>query len=106
MKTLNIFKSLLLALLIFSCSSSDDGGDSGSGNGNEAVTSITLSTASNEVNTGSQVAFVVTGNNSSDVTSSSSLKVDGQSVSNPFSFNSEGSYQLVATYTAFNKIYS
>ena len=98
MKTLNIFKSLLLAFLIFSCSSSDDGGDSGSGNGNEAVTSITLSTASNEVNTGSQVAFVVTGNNSSDVTSSSSLKVDGQSVSNPFSFNSEGSYQLVATY--------
>ena len=74
MKTLNIFKSLLLALLIFSCSSSDDGGDSGSGN--EALTSITLSTASNEVSTGSQVAFVVTGNNSSDVTSSSTLKVD------------------------------
>jgi thiol-disulfide isomerase/thioredoxin len=96
MKTLNIFKSLLLALLIFSCSSSDDGGDSGSGN--EALTSITLSTASNEVSTGSQVAFVVTGNNSSDVTSSSTLKVDGQSVSNPFSFNSDGSYQLVATY--------
>ena len=46
MKTLNIFKSFLLGLLIISCSASDDGGDSGSGNGNEEVTSITLTTAS------------------------------------------------------------
>ncbi|MBT7850599.1 MAG: Omp28-related outer membrane protein [Formosa sp.] len=98
MKTLNIFKSFLLGLLIISCSASDDGGDSGSGNGNEEVTSITLTTASTEVNTGAQVAFVVTGNNSSDVTSSSTLKVDGQSFSNPLNFNSEGTYQVSATY--------
>ena len=98
MKTLNIFKSFVLGLLILSCSSSDDGGDSGSGNGNEGVSSITLTTASTEVNTGAQVTFVVTGNNSSDVTSSSDLKVDGQNVSNPFSFSSEGSYEVSATY--------
>lgn len=98
MKTLNIIKSFVLGFLILSCSSSDDGGNSGSGSGNEGVTSIALTTASTEVNTGAQVTFVVTGNNSSDVTSSSNLKVDGQNVSNPFSFNSEGSYEVSATY--------
>jgi hypothetical protein len=98
MKLLKNFKFILLVFLISSCSESDESGASGSGSNNEAVTSITLSTATSEVNTGSQVAFVVTGNNASDVTSSSTLKVDGQSVSNPFSFNSDGSYQLVATY--------
>ena len=96
MKTLNIVKFSLFIFLISSCSSSDEG--VGSGSGNNEVTSITLSTASNEVNTGTQVAFTVTGNNDSDLTNSSNLKVDGQSVSNPCSFNSEGTYQIVATY--------
>lgn len=98
MKTLNSIKILFLSLLIASCSGSDEEVGSGNGNGGGEVTSITLSTASNEVNTNSQVAFVVTGNNSSDLTSSSSIKVDGQSVSNPFSFNLEGTYQVVAVY--------
>ena len=96
MKTLNIVKFSLFIFLISSCSSSDEG--VGSGSGNNEVTSITLSTASNEVNTGAQVAFTVTGNNDSDLTNSSTLKVDGQSVSNPCSFNSEGTYQIVASY--------
>ena len=96
MKTLNIVKFSLFIFLISSCSSSDEG--VGSGSGNNEVTSITLSTASNEVNTGTQVAFTVTGNNDSDLTNSSNLKVDGQSVSNPCYFNSEGTYQIVATY--------
>lgn len=101
MKTLNILKFSLFIFLISSCSSSDEGVGSGNGgNTNETVTSITLSTASNEVNTGAQVAFTITGNNDSDLTNSSSstLKVDGQSVSNPFSFNLEGTYQIVASY--------
>ena len=96
MKTLNFFKLSLFIFLISSCSSSDEG--VGSGSGNNEVTSITLSTASNEVNTGTQVAFTVTGNNDSDLTNPSTLKVDGQLVSNPCSFNSEGTYQIVATY--------
>ena len=98
MKTLNSIKVLFLSLLIASCSGSDEEVGSGNGNGGGEVTSITLSSAYNEVNTNSQVAFVVTGNNSSDLTSSSSIKVDGQSVSNPFSFNLEGTYQVVAVY--------
>ena len=99
MKTLNILTFSLFIFLISSCSSSDEGVGSGNGgNTNETVTSITLSTASNEVNTGAQVAFTVTGNNDSDLTNSSTLKVDGQSVSNPFSFNLEGTYQIVASY--------
>ena len=98
MKTLNLFKFILLGFLITSCSDSNEPTGSGSGSDNEAVTSITLSTASNTVNTSSQVAFIVTGNNSTDLTSLSSLKVDDLSVSNPFSFNLEGTYQVVATY--------
>ncbi|AOR29631.1 hypothetical protein FORMB_26150 [Formosa sp. Hel1_33_131] len=98
MKTLNLFKFILLGFLITSCSDSNEPTGSGSGSDNEAVTSITLSTASNTVNTSAQVAFIVTGNNSTDLTSLSSLKVDNLSVSNPFSFNLEGTYQVVATY--------
>jgi hypothetical protein len=98
MKTLYFLNFLLLGVLISSCSSGDEDTGSGNGNGNGDVTSITLSTASNEVSTGAQVAFVVTGDDDSDLTNSSSIKVDGQSVSNPFSFNLEGTYQVYATY--------
>ena len=68
MKTLNFLKFLLLGVLISSCSSGDEdtGSGNGNGNGNSDVTSITLTTESNEVNTGAQVAFVVTGNDDSD----------------------------------------
>ena len=101
MKKLIFFKFLLLGVLISSCSSGDEdtGSGNGNGNGNGDVTSITLSTASNEVNTGSQVTFVVSGNDDSDLTNSSILKVDGQSVSNPCLFNLEGTYQVVASYS-------
>ena len=100
---MKIFKSLkfiLLGLLITGCSDSNEptGAGSADGDGNEVVTSITLSTASNTVNTSAQVAFTITGNNSSDLTSLSSIKIDDISVSNPFSFNLEGTYQVVATY--------
>ena len=98
MKTLNLFKFILLGFLISACSDNNEPTGSGDGTGNEVVTSITLSTASNVVNTSSQVAFVVTGNSSFDLTSLSTLKIDGVSVSNPFSFNLEGTYQVVATY--------
>jgi hypothetical protein len=100
MKTLKFLKFLLLGVLFSSCSSGDEdtGSGNGNGNGNSDVTSITLTTPSNEVNTGAQVAFVVTGNDDSDLTNSSSIKVDGQSVSNPFSFNLEGTYPVSATY--------
>tara|TARA_B110000971_G_scaffold60436_1_gene61666 strand:+ start:911 stop:2239 length:1329 start_codon:yes stop_codon:yes gene_type:complete len=98
MKTLKFFKFILLGFLISACSDSNESTDSGSGNGNEVFTSITLSTASNTVNTSTQVAFTITSNSSTDLTGLSSLKVDDITVSNPFSFNLEGTYQVVATY--------
>ena len=62
MKTLKFLKFLLLGVLFSSCSSGDEdtGPGNGNGNGNSDVTSITLTTPSNEVNTCAQVAFVVT----------------------------------------------
>lgn len=94
----NFFKCILLGLLILSCSDNNESVNSESGTGNEEIESIILSTASNEVNTNSQVSFIVTANTSTDLTNLSSLKLNGVTVSNPLIFELEGSYELVATY--------
>ena len=89
MKTPNLFKLILLGLLISSCDKKED--DSVS------LTAITLSTISNTVIINSQVTFTVKGNNDNDLTTSSAFKVDNVSVSNPYSFASVGTYQVIAT---------
>ena len=96
MKTLNLFKFILLGLLISACS--DNNEPTGSGSGNEPVTAITLSTASNEVNIGSAVTFTVQSDVNTDVTSASSLELDGTTTSNPITFSQLGSFTVVAAY--------
>ena len=101
MKKLIFLKFILIGFLVFSCSKSDDkGGDNGGGGGTgvDPVTSITLSTVVTDVNTGSQVVFVVKGNSDEDLSSQSTFKLDGVAASNPISFSQEGTYQVVAAY--------
>ena len=98
MKTSILFKFVLLGLLLSSCSDNNEPVSSETGTGNEEVTSIVLSTTSNEVNTNSLVSFIVTSNTSTDLTSRSSIKLDGVAVSNPLLFNFEGTYEVVATF--------
>ena len=100
MKKLIFLKFILIGFLVFSCSTSDDkGGDNGGGGtGVDPVTSITLSTVVTDVNTGSQVIFVVKGNSNEDLSSQSTFKVDGVAASNPILFNQEGTFQVVASF--------
>ena len=98
MKTSILLKSIFLGLLLSSCSDNNEPVSSETGTGNEEVTSIVLSTTSNEVNTNSLVSFIVTSNTSTDLTSRSSIKLDGVAVSNPLLFNFEGTYEVVATF--------
>ena len=98
MKTSILFKFILLGLLLSSCSDNNEPVSSETGTGSEEVTSIVLSTTSNEVNTNSLVSFIVTSNTSTDLTSRSSIKLDGVAVSNPLLFNFEGTYEVVATF--------
>jgi hypothetical protein len=97
MKKLIFFKLILLVLLVFSCSKSDDNGGGG-GTDVDPVTSITLSTVVTDVNTGSQVVFVVKGNSDEDLSSKATFKLDGVAASNPISFSQEGTFQVVAAY--------
>ena len=96
MKTLNLLKFILLGLLISACS--DNNEPTGSGSGNEPVTAITLSTASNEVNIGSAVTFTVQSDVNTDVTSASSFELDGTTTTNPITFSQLGSFTVVAAY--------
>ena len=57
MKTSILFKFILLGLVLSSCSDNNEPVSSETGTDNEEVTSIVLSTASNEVNTNSLVSF-------------------------------------------------
>lgn len=83
----------LFALLIYSCSSDDGGGDSPS------VTSITLTSSSQTLDIGGQFTFTVKDNNNQDVTSQSTITVGGVAISgNTYTANAAGTYQVKATY--------
>ncbi len=96
MKTLHLIKFIFLGFLISSCSDSNE--PTGSGPSNEPVTSITLSTAFNQVNIGAAVTFTVQSDVNTDVTSVSSFELDGTTVSNPITFNELGNFTVVAKY--------
>ncbi len=94
MKSNNFFKALVLLFigLAISCSDSssdDDGGDS--------VTSITLSAASTIVIEGGSVAFSVVDNLNNNVTADVILSINGSTISNPYTFATEGTYNVVAS---------
>ena len=85
-----------LTLLIFSCSSDDEGGGSASNTSN--VTSITLSTTSQSLNSSTPVEFVVTDNLGNDVTGESSFLADGTAIETPHLFDIPGTYSVVADF--------
>ncbi len=93
----NSLKFLLLSFLLLTCSDNDES-ISNSESSNQSFTSITLSTPSVEINTGTQVSFSVLSDTNIDLTSESSFNIDGSLVSNPYTFNQEGSFELVANY--------
>ncbi|MFD2917403.1 Omp28-related outer membrane protein [Psychroserpens luteus] len=88
----------VVVMTIVSCSSSDDG--SGEGGGNQ-TTSITLSASANTVFVDNQVTFSVVDDLGNDLTSQATYKVNGSTVSNPYTFNQLGSYDIVASYLSF-----
>jgi len=100
MKVKSILKQLVVLTLVifaFACSSSDDGSGSGNGGGGATATSITVSGNASSVFVGEPVTFTVVDNIGANVTSSSELKIAGAVISNPYTFNTVGSYNVTAT---------
>jgi hypothetical protein len=92
MKIKRILKELAVmsfVIFAFACSSSDDGGG--------AATSITVSGNSSSVFVGESVIFTVENNSGSNVTSNSDFTIAGSVISNPYTFNVVGSFNVTAT---------
>ncbi|WP_047551128.1 Omp28-related outer membrane protein [Psychroserpens sp. Hel_I_66] len=91
MKLKNYAKVFLFVLTaaLFSCGGSDDGSG--------AASSITVTANSSSVFVGESVTFTVTNNLGNNVTSGSVLEVNGESISNPYAFDTTGSFQVTAT---------
>jgi hypothetical protein len=96
MKSTTIIKYflVLISIGILSCSS-DDNGDGG--DGNSTATSITLSANVTDILTGGSVTFATVDNLGNNVTSTSSFTKDGSAITNPYTFNTAGSYTIVST---------
>lgn len=94
------FSALLVAftlVLVNSCSKSSDDGGSTSGN---IVTSITLTANTNTITEGQSVSFSVTDNLNNNVTTSATLSFNGSTISNPYTFNGEGVFNVLASYNS------
>lgn len=92
-----IFLFVAVAAL-FSCSSSEDGGD-GNGDGNNGPSSITLNASSFFIDFGDSVTFNVTTNQGDDVTSDATVRVNGTPISGAtYTASATGTYTVDATY--------
>ncbi|MEX2350719.1 MAG: Omp28-related outer membrane protein [Flavobacteriaceae bacterium] len=95
-KLLFAFTLLLVAgFFVVSCSSDDNG------TGGDGLSSITLkaNTESTTIGASEQLTFTVTGNDNTNYTSSSIIKVNGtEIIGNTFSFEEAGNYSFVASY--------
>ncbi len=98
---------LFLAVGMMSCSSSDDsgsgsggsgsGGSGSGGSGSDDATSITVSTTRNNLFVNQGTTITVTDDLGNDVTSTSTLSVDGVEIStNPYTFTSAGDFVITA----------
>ncbi len=105
MKTKNILKCLVavFALFVYSCGSDSDGdggGDPAPGGGG-GITSITVAASSNSVEVGNAITFTVTGNDGTDVTSSSTILVNNVAITgSSYTASAPGTYTIKATYEA------
>ncbi|WP_158526731.1 Omp28-related outer membrane protein [Olleya aquimaris] len=102
MKIKNIVKELVLVTFVvfaFSCSKSEDEPSSGGQVDPGGVeTAITISTAYDKTFKDSAVAFWVSNNNDADVTSQSTIFVNGTAIgSNVYTFPATGSFTIYAT---------
>ena len=92
MKIRNVLKELVMVTLmtiVFACSSSDDGGAS--------ANSIAVTANSSSVFEGQSVTFTVQDNLGVNVTANSNFTIAGSAISNPYTFNTAGSYDVMAT---------
>jgi len=99
MKTKSILKNLaivLMTIVAFSCSKSEDDSP-GNGGGGQAATSISLNANSLTVIVGESVLFTVIDNLGTNVTSSSEFKINNTVISNPYVFDTAGSFEVVAS---------
>ncbi|WP_296380855.1 Omp28-related outer membrane protein [Winogradskyella sp.] len=104
MKKTLILKSLFFAcILIFNSCGGDSNDGSGGDGGTEEITSITLSRQVNtEVYVGDIVFFNVKGNTNEDVTSSSTITLNGNDIGgSSYLTQTEGVLNFVATYNEF-----
>lgn len=103
MKSKRLFKLFfaLLAMGLIACSSDSDENGSGSGGGNE-ITSISLlitNTIDCGVYVGDTIMFSVRGNNNQDITSTSTILVNGTPINgNSYTTSTTGSLLFSATY--------
>lgn len=99
MKIKNFTKIFLFVAVaaLSSCSSSDSGGGDGDGNG--GPNSISINASSLFVDFGQSVTFDVTTNTGDDVTSQSTIRVNGTPITgNVYTAPSSGSYAISAVY--------
>lgn len=92
MKIKSILKELVILSFVvfaFGCSSSDDGGG--------VAPSITLAGSAETIFVGQSVTFTVLNNVGADVTASSELAIAGTTISNPYTFDTIGSFTVTAT---------
>jgi thiol-disulfide isomerase/thioredoxin len=92
MKIKSILKGLAalsFVVFAFACSSSDEGSG--------AASSITVSGSSSSVFVGESVTFTVENNLGTNVTAGSDLDIGGTVISNPYTFNTVGNFEVTAT---------
>lgn len=101
MKVKNKFKfflaSLMFATMFVSCGSDD--GPAAGGGGNGDATSITLTADAENVFLDGQVAFTVMDDLGNNVTSESTIRINNNSVTNPYIFTQLGTFDVTASYS-------
>ena len=96
------FIAVITTLFLFSCASSEEPGDTVTPPPVSSVTSIVLSSDKTSFDEGESVVFAVKTNLNTVVTSDSSFKVNGTSISgNFYTPPSLGTYSVVATHDTF-----
>lgn len=103
MKTKNILKCLVAVLAIFtySCSSDSDGdgGENPAPGGGSGITSITVTSSATSIELGGSVTFTVTGNDGTDLTSTSTILVNNSSITGTsYTPTATGAFQINAKY--------
>ncbi|PTX63556.1 outer membrane protein Omp28 [Kordia periserrulae] len=107
MKAKNLFKCMLVvaALFMYSCSSDSDNepGEPTNPGGGSGITSITVTASQNSIELGGSITFTVTANDGSNVSSSSTIRVNNSAISGlDFTPTATGTYQITAQYQQIN----